>query len=52
MRQQRDQLSEKLTKMTKEEILEYFVKLKTQKLSFICSIPSLKAVRMTPEIAA
>jgi c-di-AMP phosphodiesterase-like protein len=30
MRQQRDQLSEKLSKMTKEEILEYFKKSKTQ----------------------
>jgi hypothetical protein len=30
MRQQRDKLSEKLTKMTKEEIIEYFRKRKTQ----------------------
>lgn len=30
MRQQRDRLSEKLAKMTKEEILEYFRKRKTQ----------------------
>jgi len=30
MRQQRDKLSEKLSKMTKEEILEYFEKRKTQ----------------------
>jgi len=30
MRQQREKLSEKLTKMTKEEILEYFKKRKTQ----------------------
>ena len=30
MRQQRDKLSEKLSKMTKEEILEYFKKQKTQ----------------------
>lgn len=30
MRQQRDELSEKLSKMTKEEILEYFKKRKTQ----------------------
>jgi c-di-AMP phosphodiesterase-like protein len=30
MRQQRDRLSEKLSKMTKEEILEYFKKRKTQ----------------------
>ena len=30
MRQQRDKLSEKLSKMTKEEILEYFRKRKTQ----------------------
>jgi len=30
MRQQRDQLSEKLSKMTKEEILEYFKKRKTK----------------------
>lgn len=30
MRQQRDILSEKLAKMTKEEILEYFRKRKTQ----------------------
>ncbi len=29
MRQQRDKLSEKLAKMTKEEILEYFRKSKT-----------------------
>jgi hypothetical protein len=30
MRQQRDKLSEKLSKMTKEEILEYFKERKTQ----------------------
>jgi len=30
MRQQREKLSNKLSKMTKEEILEYFKKLKTQ----------------------
>ncbi len=30
MRQQRNKLSEKLAKMTKEEILEYFKKRKTQ----------------------
>jgi hypothetical protein len=30
MRLQRDKLSEKLSKMTKEEILEYFKKRKTQ----------------------
>jgi hypothetical protein len=30
MRQQRDRLSEKLSKMTKEEILEYFKKRKTK----------------------
>jgi len=30
MRQQRDKLSDKLSKMTKEEILEYFNKRKTQ----------------------
>jgi hypothetical protein len=30
MRQQRDKLSEKLSKMTKDEILEYFKKRKTQ----------------------
>jgi hypothetical protein len=30
MRQQREKLSEKLSKMTKEEILEYFKKRKTQ----------------------
>ena len=30
MRQERDKLSEKLAKMTKEEILEYFKKRKTQ----------------------
>ena len=30
MRQQRDNLSEKLAKMTKEEILEYFRKQKTE----------------------
>ena len=30
MRQQRDILSEKLAKMTKEEMLEYFKKRKTQ----------------------
>jgi len=30
MRQQRDKLSEKFAKMTKEEILEYFRKRKTQ----------------------
>ncbi len=30
MRQERDKLSEKLSKMTKDEILEYFKKRKTQ----------------------
>jgi c-di-AMP phosphodiesterase-like protein len=30
MRQQREKLSDKLSKMTKEEILEYFKKRKTQ----------------------
>ena len=30
MRQQRDRLSEKLSKMTKEEILEYFKKRKAE----------------------
>lgn len=30
MRQQRDKLSDKLAKMTKEEILEYFKNRKTQ----------------------
>jgi hypothetical protein len=30
MRQQRDKLSEKLSKMTKEEILDYFRKRKSQ----------------------
>lgn len=30
MRQQREKLSEKLTKMTKEEIIEYFRKRKNQ----------------------
>jgi len=30
MRQQRDKLSEKLSKMTKDEILEYFKKRTTQ----------------------
>jgi S-adenosylmethionine:diacylglycerol 3-amino-3-carboxypropyl transferase len=30
MRQQRDKLSNKLSKMTKKEILEYFKKRKTQ----------------------
>ena len=30
MRQQRDRLGEKLSKMTKEEILEYFEKRKAQ----------------------
>jgi ADP-dependent phosphofructokinase/glucokinase len=30
MRQQRDELSEKLSKMNKEEILEYFKKRKAQ----------------------
>jgi hypothetical protein len=30
MRQQRDKLSEKLSKMSKEEILEYFKKRKAQ----------------------
>jgi hypothetical protein len=30
MRQQRDKLSERLSKMTKEEILEYFKKRKEQ----------------------
>lgn len=30
MRQQRDKLSEKLSKMTKEEVLEYFKKRKAE----------------------
>jgi S-adenosylmethionine:diacylglycerol 3-amino-3-carboxypropyl transferase len=30
MRQQRDKLNEKLSKMTKEKILEYFIKRKTK----------------------
>ena len=30
MRQQRDKLSEKLSKMTKEEVLEYFKNRKTE----------------------
>jgi hypothetical protein len=30
MRQQRDKLSDKLTKMTKEEIIAYFKKVKTK----------------------
>ena len=37
MRQQRDKLSEKLSKMTKEEILEYFKKRKTQTTTRPCA---------------
>jgi hypothetical protein len=37
MRQQREKLSEKLSKMTKEEILEYFKKRKTQKTIKPCA---------------
>ena len=37
MRQQRDKLSEKLSKMTKEEILEYFKKRKTQMSTKPCA---------------
>jgi hypothetical protein len=37
MRQQRDKLSEKLSKMTKEEILEYFKKANTQTTIKPCS---------------
>lgn len=37
MRQQRDKLSEKLTKMTKEEILEYFKKRKAQTTTKPCA---------------
>ncbi len=37
MRQERDKLSEKLAKMTKEEILEYFNKRKTQKTTRPCA---------------
>ena len=37
MRQQRDKLSEKLSKMTKEEILEYFKKRKAQTTINPCS---------------
>ena len=37
MRQQRDRLSEKLSKMTKEEILEYFKKRKIQNATKPCA---------------
>ncbi|MCO5252464.1 MAG: hypothetical protein M9949_13740 [Candidatus Kapabacteria bacterium] len=37
MRQQRDRLSEKLSKMTKEEILEYFKKRNTQTKTKPCA---------------
>ncbi|OQB79189.1 MAG: hypothetical protein BWX87_02276 [Bacteroidetes bacterium ADurb.Bin123] len=37
MRQQRDKLSEKLSKMTKKEILEYFKKRKTQMSTKPCA---------------
>jgi len=37
MRQQRDRLSEKLAKMTKEEILEYFKKRKNQTTTKPCA---------------
>jgi hypothetical protein len=37
MRQQRDKLSEKLSKMTKEEILEYLKKRKTQTTTKPCA---------------
>ncbi|MBS4001712.1 MAG: hypothetical protein KGZ71_14640 [Desulfobulbaceae bacterium] len=37
MRQQRDKLSEKLSKMTKEEILEYFKKRNTQTSTKPCA---------------
>ncbi|MFN2262505.1 MAG: hypothetical protein ABR595_10615 [Psychroflexus sp.] len=37
MRQQRDKLSEKLAKMTKDEILEYFKKRKTQTTTKPCA---------------
>lgn len=37
MRQQRNKLSEKLAKMTKEEILEYFRKCEAQKSTKPCA---------------
>ncbi len=37
MRQQRDELSEKLSKMNKEEILEYFKKRKAQTSTKPCA---------------
>ena len=37
MRQQRDELSEKLSKMTKEEILEYFRKRTTENTTKPCA---------------
>jgi len=37
MRQQRDKLSEKLAKMTKEEILEYFKKRQSQTTTKPCA---------------
>jgi len=37
MRQQRDKLSEKLAKMTKKEILEYFSKRKTHTTTKPCA---------------
>ena len=37
MRQQRDKLSEKLAKMTKKEVLEYFEKRKNQTTTKPCA---------------
>jgi hypothetical protein len=37
MRQQRDKLSDKLSKMTKAEILEYFKKRKTEMTTKACA---------------
>ena len=37
MRQQRDKLSEKLAKMTKQEILDYFAQSKTQTTTKPCA---------------
>lgn len=37
MRQQRDKLSEKLTKMNKEEIIAYFKKVKTKTMIKPCA---------------
>ena len=37
MREQRDKLSKKLSKMTKEEVIEYFTKRKTESSTKPCA---------------